>query len=506
MALQSPRRGRKNTTGSFISALGLLGCLAGCDRVPDLANTDCCYLQGSNGGAATGIPVTDASVYLDTSTTMRGFIGDASHPMPVTLQQHLLRTLLLEALHSIDVGDPSLWGFGKEIFPLPHSLSAYASPPRDRYDRGETDIVEVLYKVAQEPSTVSVIVTDNAQDLRAPKPQRAPGFDRVALIRAVTDGLVKEGFGVWLVGFLSGYHGEYYSVLLAANSGPAHINKPIPLSSRRPSFCWVVSRDLHKGRQLVRRLHRELSNLVPDNKSLVQAIELGPGLPPRITIEEPNERSVGEIDEGGGDGDDTQPRISSRDYLRLLDWSTEAVPQGVVSHAQVAYESPRGSQLLFLLKLRVKPHEEAVGWDSLPPSAWRINVDGAGKSTLCVAEGNTRFPGDRGIEARVSDHVGAYVLPPDPGYEYRQLAFPYRQVTSRASGEQRAELPVYVAADPSALPDDHWLRSWSTADDTTTAGIDGKALYLYDVAAGILQKTLTEPGVKACLHLAMTED
>jgi hypothetical protein len=443
--------------------------------------------------------VSESQIFLDLSRTMSGFISDGRGGMPVTLQQDLLRTILLESLGNVAVTPPTLWGFGREVFPLEGSLSSYAAregrgaaDPQGLYDQAETDVVGALLAASRQPAALSVILTDNAQDLRTPKDRRAPGFDRSALVRTLTEELAGHGFGVWLVGFRNEFRGAYFSILLAANGEGVHVNKPILLASEQPLYAWVVSRDLVKGRAVVDHLVRELRGRWRvrhgEGEAPVHAVELAPGTPPRVIPAEPTpdelEVAAGDPAFGGLD--------PSRERMRVRQW---APPDGVppLTAATLVYSRPREANLFFLLKARLDPNtEQPQAWGEWPLSAWRLRWE---------SDSGRGGPG-----VQLATDLTPFAVRDGAGQRFRKLVVPYNQVAQHNPEDRWAQLPLWVALDPQAIPEDHWLEAWSTNDDTTREGIEGKSLYLFDVTRSVLEQTVGRRRPAACIHLTLVEE
>ena len=239
--------------------------------------------------------VTQADIYLDNSVTMAGFISDVDHPMPVTPLQQLLQSLLVERLNDVELV-PSFYTFGLNVDPAT-PLSELPNYVRDRtyYEKTENDIVAALLKASERPSSLSVIITDNTQDVLTSKQGRSLGFDRSGIVRTVSENLAGKGFGVWLLGFQSAFRGDYFSVRLTLEPAGVRTNRKFPLSGERPVYCWIVSRDWEKGRSLAVDLHEELSRFAPlgeDGAPQVRGIEVFSGIVPSLSADEPDEREL----------------------------------------------------------------------------------------------------------------------------------------------------------------------------------------------------------------------
>jgi hypothetical protein len=70
-----------------------------------------------------------------------------------------------------------------------------------------------------------------------------------------------------------------------------------------------------------------------------------------------------------------------------------------------------------------------------------------------------------------------------------------------AGGGRRLEVPLGLRRTVRLAPD-HWVRRWSTEDDTAAAAVAGRTLYLEDVVTGLLAAVPTSAPL-ACLHLRL---
>jgi len=503
----SERRHKRSHRGAV--ALGPAGLvvtllLAGALSCSPVDSTDApevkCYwdtrLSGSSGDAP---EVAESQIFLDLSRTMSGFISEGRSGRPVTLQQELLRTILLEALGNVAVTPPTLWGFGREVFPLEGSLSSYAAKegrgseePWTLYDQAETDVVGALLAASRQPAALSVILTDNAQDLRTPKDRRAPGFDRSAMGRALTEELAGNGFGVWLIGFRNDFRGAYFSILLASNSHGIHVNKPIPLASKQPLYAWVLSRDLPKGRAVVDHLVRELRRRWRvrngEGEPPVHAVELAPGAPPDVL---PLEPLPDELEVVASDDPVLGNLDPTRDVLRVQTWGPE---DGEPPRAAgtLTFQRPRGVDLFFLIKAQLEPNGQDRQWGGWPFSAWHLKWQ--------------IQPNGQGPSGKVEEDLAPFRGEHRAGTRFRRLVMPFDQLVAYDPPGRRVEIPLSLTFDADAIPGDHWLQAWSTDDDTTKEGIEGKTLYLFDVARSVLERTIGRERPAACLHLTLVEE
>lgn len=435
--------------------------------------------------------VTDAHIYLDTSDTMKGFLSDAANPMPVTLYQEVLQSLLLEQLHAVGL-NPRISGFSKGYGSLDAPLRSYALK-RDLYREEESDIIGALEDASKQPATLSIVVTDNTQDLLAPKPNRAPGFDRAAFTRTVVDDLVKKDFGVWLLGFKSGFRGNYFSVQLTSGRRGVHTNQVIALSSPRPVYCWVVSRDVPKGRRFVTALFDQLQRRAQVHDSqgnqIVYAIELAPGVPPRVKLEEPTDdelrAAAGLHERHSNVAQEPRTPTANRgdDVLRVRSWRSNP-PANSIVYGDLELAEPRTERLSFVAKIRLEFDPKNLPL-TIPVDLWSIETG----DSLNLGTSLSSIP----------DHQR-------PSERSWRVSIPYARILSEAPARRDIEIPFFLLADLDASTKSSWLAEWSTDDDTTLSAIDGKSLYLLDVVRGIIAETLATPVVKSCMHLHITKE
>ncbi|MFY9824242.1 MAG: hypothetical protein WAM82_22900 [Thermoanaerobaculia bacterium] len=433
-------------------------------------------------------PVTQADIYLDSSESMQGYLSDATHAMPVSPLQQLLQSLLLEELNDLGVV-PGFYPFGSEVPTSPSPLSHLQDFVRSRgsYSQRDTDIVAALERASGKESSLSVVITDNTQDLETFKERRAFGFDRSGIVRAVTGDLAGKGFGVWLLGVQSPFDGVYYSVLLTRGPAGVVTNQRITLQqgSERPFYCWVVSRDWEKGRRLVARLHEDLerySGLSAGSHSKSQVIEFFPGILPSLVVEEPEEI---EVSHGPGD---QQASPGFVDIFRVRSWTHRPMDTSM-SLAELDFEQPRSSEILFPVKVRLSINQDDVLL-SLPLQAWKSASEGNLDLGARLTRGIPHFEVKRQQPVQDSSMV-----------QYLELSIPYERLVSQPRDRWKLAIPLSISVDMSFIGAENWLGAWSTQDDTSPKAISGKTLYLRDVSTSILQKTVGRSRYRGCLSL-----
>lgn len=420
--------------------------------------------------------VTEADIYIDASVSMQGYISAPGYSMPISPLQQLLQTSLLEKLSDGDLS-PRLHIFGEEVNPTPLPLRELRDYVRERskYSENRSDIVAALERAGESTASLSIIITDNAQDLEYAKEgreRRAPGFDRSAVVRTISQSLAGKGFGVWLLGAQSPFEGTYFSLLLTMNTTGAGTNRRVELTEgqQRPFYCWIVSRDWNKGRKLVADLHEDLTRFAsPGTQGVpsVNAIELFPGILPSLSLPEPNEDELSPSPPPGGTGVPT-------DVFRVRRWEDDG--QGD-SLGELVFQQPRTSDIFFLLKARLTlASDSSQALLSLPLSSWELTP---------------KPPLDLGAQLREELR---HFAPPKAQEssqaltKYWELSVPHNQLLARPQATWALAIPFTLRSQ--ALPQSYWLRAWSTDVDTTPNSINGKTLYLSDVTNTIIARNL----------------
>jgi hypothetical protein len=382
--------------------------------------------------------------------------------------------------------------------------------PRWRYDRGQSNIVGVLLQAARAASALSVIVTDGLQDVHGGNGVLSPGFDRPEFVHAVCDSLIDKGFGIWLVGILNDFDGDYYSIIPDKNG---LINKRIPVNNgKRPVYCWVICKDVGKGRKFVQNLQTTLLELSKDNgnngetlpesdakpdttlplaqnpraneETLVQVVEIAPGIIPTVDLMEPT--SVQQF---------AHSDKFLKNMVRVTDWRTHPTELGTKNVA-VYFPNAISDTVHFVLQARLGFEGRNFTWNSLPNTMWRIRLIKPETFPLSIIEDANPNPT---AELQNLRFIG--------------LDFLYDNLIVFEPDKRLLELPVYLRADLEKGLENHWLKTWSTQIDTDInqitrqekirGKIRGKTLYLYDVAAAMLTHSIGKQRVGACLHLSL---
>lgn len=434
--------------------------------------------------------ITKGAIYLDLSKSMQGYISAPTTDIPFTLLQHVLHSVLQTTFHHVSISRPDFKGFSRGIENTEVPMKYYAISfkisrneniqPRSRFNRGETNIVGVLSEISKKKSTLSVVITDGLQDVCSINGTLAPGFDRPQFIQAAQRELIENGFGVWLIGIMNEFDGYYYNIIPDRNG---EINKPIYIKGKRPVYCWVVCRDINKGRKFVQYFYDTLSRLGETgyngdggcNKgSLVQGIELAPGNFPQFTLMEPRPYKHFQI------SDEVSKRIT-----QIRDWG-ENKEQIAIKMATADFPISGEDESIFLLQGRFE-FSNKNSWDGFPAEMWRIEPEPQGKFPLTI---KYQIPG--------ADHKES-----DPSFCFVFIKFPCSRLLVLQPKERIFEIPVHIYADLETGLKNHWLKKWSTAIDTHERYIKEKTLYLYDVVSEVLRYSIGKKRVGACLHLAL---
>ncbi|MCP4156720.1 MAG: hypothetical protein GY757_53900, partial [bacterium] len=339
--------------------------------------------------------VTRGTIYLDLSTSMQGYLNDPGSSIPFTLLQHILHNGLQTSFHHVDISSLIFNGFGREVVESEISMKYYAIAevktikeetveisPRTRYKCSETNIVGVLLEAASNQNALSVIVTDGSQDVSGTNGKLAPGFDRPEFVQAVCKGLIDKGFGIWLVGIMNDFDGYYYNII---PNREGEINKAIRVIGKRPVYCWILSKDITKGRAFVQYLHDDLMGLANSKyrengnskyHEMVRVIEIAPGVSPEILLTEPNP------DRHFDYGVDVSEHFS---YIHSWDHHP-AYPGKNVNIATADFPTNSAGDVLFILQGKLN-FENRYNWDSFPMKMWHIKIDETQKIAPKISTG-----------------------------------------------------------------------------------------------------------------------
>jgi hypothetical protein len=494
------KRTPAGAAGRLGAALGLAtaGLLAGAcfgGGACDFESLECAAVAGAPSPAAPPVdaPVegraVEGRVYLDLSTSMRGFVADERSPLRFTPLQEALDHLLAEAFAGAEIGGVEHDGFGdairRNVGPLQgFAVQAPGGPsPRERFAEPSTDLVQAFRDAAAHPDALSVVVTDGVQDLRRSGDDGVgPGFIRTAMVRELERGVIDRGFGLWLVGVMSPFDGCYFNV----NPDPqGRVNQCMRVEAR-PVLFWILSRDLTAGRRFVQSVAEGLRRPSPPAaagvaRPEVQALEVWPGAVPEPRLEVTRGTELG--------------REFFTDNLFVGAWLPSAAltaPRGVTA-ACVTFERRAGGLLRVPLQLRSPiGRNDSASVPVLPGSFWRAVVPEASEWRLVelAAGAADSAAGAAGAEPR-----------PDGGDTPWALEIAH-EAAARLAGEGRTlEIPLRLRLSLDFGPEDFWLRRWSTADDSSAAAVEGKTLYLWDVVGGVVTAAAGDREPVACLQL-----
>jgi hypothetical protein len=427
------------------AALLLVWALSGCAGPCSPEPFQCTALPPAP--AASPESITEGRIYLDLSQSMRGYISDGD--VPFTLFQRALDGLLQEAFAEVRLTNPTLLGFGsglrKDLPPLESFvLTGKEGPPSQKFNETSTDLSVTFRDIRKSLRALSVVVTDGAQDQRdGPSGSVGEGFVRTALVNAVRDELIQKGFGVWLVGVMSGFDGCYYNV---RPDRQGRVGQCIQVQ-RRPVYFWVFSRDLGKGRALVRSLADRLRAEAPNQ---VNALELSPGAIPGVHLAQPEPEEVRRL---------VTSKTALRDRLATIRlWRSPAA-----ACVELPFVADGNVQLP--LALRLDSPEDGLA----PPGVtWKATI-----------ESPESLPG---LRARTL-----------PGILLLEIS---------SSQTETIEIPLILQADLQRGLEASWIERWSTRDDASAQALEGKTLYLADIVSELLSP-LAEPRRAACLHLTL---
>jgi len=424
--------------------------------------------------------VTEGAIYLDASISMQGYISTPTYNrIPFTLLQHMLHNVLQTTFHHVGISKPVFKTFGATIMNPEAPMANYAVTvgsisPRSRFNCSETNIVGVFHEVSKKESSLSVILTDGSQDVHSVNGGLAAGFDRPEFIQAISNGLIERGFGVWLIGIMNDFDGFYYNIIPDRNG---EINNPRYFRGKRPVYCWVVSKNVKQGREFVQYLYNDITrlsrtNLEDRNGSVVQAIELAPGIYPEITLIEPRPNNYFKFN-----------NEISNTLTFVLDWR-DSSKHKLFKISRIDFPTTPGNNVLFVLQARLELKLQ-YKWNSFPSTMWQVET--GDKNSLIKA-----IPKTPDINTLDSENL-----------RFVFINFPYDRLIVLNPRERSFELPVCLHADLETGLDNSWIKTWSTVIDTEERHIQGKTLYLYDVISDLLKLTIGKKRIGTCLRLVL---
>jgi hypothetical protein len=432
--------------------------------------------------STSSITATKGAIYLDLSTSMQGYISDPSHNMPFTLLQHLLHRVLITSFHHVNISKPTFYGFNRDIITEMAPLVHYAltsndgTSPRTRFNKAETNIIGVLLEVAKKADLLSVIVTDGLQDVHGINSMLAPGFDLPEFTSAICEGLIDQGVGIWLLGVMNDFDGYYYNII---PNWQGQINKPVYIKSERPFYCWIVCRDILKGRQFVSYLFETVGAIAHDSGNneidKVKCIELSPGIYPTVSVCDPSNVEI-----------DKNNLEIIRNLTRVRDWQTDPEYTSTKIVTVDFPESTAGS-VYYILKVKISYSQDAnYLWNNLSPSVWKIEIDEPNNFPLYMLKEPLQYSKSQTQDFRV---IG--------------LRIPFDRLNGLSAIKRKIELPIYIHADLQNGLKDQWVEHWSTSNDNELKYIDKKTLYFYEMTKEVLQNTIGKRKAGACLHLSL---
>jgi hypothetical protein len=188
--------------------------------------------------------VTAATVFIDLSASMQGFVRERSGPLSAVMSR------LKDFLVREGISDISGAGFGTAVEtpkPLGGPSELLAVPASET----NTCLAGPLETAAQMDASVSkvlIVVTDGVASATAGACGQtcAAGTD-VACVAKSLVASAERGIGVWLVGFRMPFEGSYYPELGARPFAA-------PAGTRRPIYLWILSPNLKVGRSLTSAL------------------------------------------------------------------------------------------------------------------------------------------------------------------------------------------------------------------------------------------------------------
>lgn len=461
-----------------------------CSTYRPLPDAKCKYVDKihSNTHLESCPEATSGKIYLDLSVSMQGYISPPDKSMPFTLLQHILHNILQTSFHHVGISKLQFAGFSDKIEKNSPPMNAFAvsiggQSPRSRFNRSQTNIIAILREIPKENNSLNVIITDGLQDVCSINGKLAPGFDRPEFIQAICKGLVDKEFGIWLIGIMNDFNGYYYNIIPNRNG---EINKPIYIKGKRPVYCWVISRDINKGREFVSYMHKNIKSLADSHsprsgheKNLVQSLELSPIKIPDIELPKTNSkdfyefrkedlRKIRDITSWGKHRDHPEEKTIRACRAVLPKDASESIP--FVIRAKFHFDNPQNC------------------WDSLPPNIWQINSRIEGKFNL--------DPIEKPISKKDEDFSNS---------RFNYYEFSHQRLITMKPQDLKFEIPIFLHADIENNLQNHWTKRWSTDIDTTAERVNGNTLYLYDIVSAILKHSVSKEKIVGCLHLTFRE-
>lgn len=237
-------------------------------------------------------PSSWARVYIDSSGSMRGFVGNQAGPHARLLRR--LKDILVDA---------QVLNFEAVQFGLkagdPIRVAAFQRFGTDRksYSEGDTYLAGAIEDaMSWRRNGVVIVLTDGVSSVTkfhgtssGPSARTCDrGSDTACLALRIHE-YVQAGHGFWIVGFRFPFDGPYWVEEGGANAAAGARLDPVRIPDR-PFYAWVGAPDVAQGRAIVRELIKFAGGAKPSVPSM--SIEVAPGLwerwdiPPDATLEE----------------------------------------------------------------------------------------------------------------------------------------------------------------------------------------------------------------------------
>lgn len=465
-----------------LSALGLSAC------VPDPVEWEAAGVGVAPTPTPQAPPTSDRLVvYLDTSASMAGYVSqNGQNVFGATLRTlrdtvTSFKTPLNVEVRAVDaaVRPPDPDG----------ALALQKSSINPRiYTGGETDLAGAIAEFNARPASgkiirvgdgegvsadegppparVHILITDGVQSKKSQAGNCLKGSDPTC-VRERIIGLLKAGWGGYVIGLRSQFHGTIYSEVTGAKI-PYNSNENRP-QTFRPFYLYVFSPDRAALDDFVGVLRERLRAAAPPDTMRVVALT--------SPYSEAAARAAAVIPEGAGDS------------LELVESEESPARITLGANPDVADSSP--SPVTVVVEVPWSKHVLDSGTKAELSGVLLWEVSRVYPAEAAAGGGGERYP-----VVRVKTPTG--VAPDGEGKLPVQLTVGWPRSTERpAWGVYRLRGRLSFGEDKDPLP---WIRQWST-DLDTTADRGDRTLNLESVLTSLLRNPVLEEQPVAEVYL-----
>lgn len=475
----------RGLTLTFIALFALIS--AGCRR-PDPVDWEAAGVSATPPPAPQSPPTSDKLVvYLDTSASMAGYVSqNGQNVFGATLRA--LRDIVTSFKNPLDVVVRNVDNSVKEPDPDGALALQKASINPKIYGGGETDLAGAIGEFsagpaprkapraadgeaapaaadAPPPARIHILITDGVQSKKSQGGKCLKGSDPTCVREKIIN-LLKAGWGAYVIGLRSQFHGTIYSEVTGAKI-PYHSNDSRP-QTFRPFYLYVFSPDRAALDEFVGGLRERLRALAPPDTLRVLALTSPyseTAVKAEAVIPEESEDTVELIDR-----EESPTRLT----VGINPDTTDAAPAPLVLSVEVPWSK-------HVLDSGSKPELAGVlTWDVTP-------VYPAGGA----AEGGHRYPvvKVKGASGGTLDEQGRLPVQLSVGWP--------RSTETPAWGVYRLRGRLDFSEGKDPLP---WIRQWSTDLDTTTDRGD-RTLNLESILTSLLRNPVLEQQPVAEIYL-----